>query len=289
MTKQIIGLVGNPNCGKTTLFNALTGANQRVGNWPGVTVERKEGKYTHDGLAITIVDLPGVYSLDAEDGDTGLDELVARDYLLSGEADVIINIVDASNLERNLYLTTQILEMRVPTILALNMMDVAKERDFKINISKLAERLGCTVVPMSAASNDGLPLLRDAINRALAKPIVPSAYVAYPAAIEDAIAQLIPHIEKHSPKRTVDARWTALKLLEYQDEVAPELANTELEKSLFPTAAESTKPSMMTSILSSLTVVTPSSVTSPKASPNRLGKSKPTFPTKSTKLFSTAS
>ncbi|MFS8117384.1 MAG: Fe(2+) transporter permease subunit FeoB [Microcoleus sp.] len=234
MTKQIIGLVGNPNCGKTTLFNSLTGANQRVGNWPGVTVERKEGKYTHDGLAITIVDLPGVYSLDAEDGDTGLDELVARDYLLSGEADVIINIVDASNLERNLYLTTQILEMRVPTILALNMMDVAKERDFKINISKLAERLGCTVVPMSAASNDGLPLLRDAINRALAKPIVPSAYVAYPAAIEDAIAQLIPHIEKHSPNRTVDARWTALKLLEYQDEVAPELANTELEQIVVP-------------------------------------------------------
>ncbi|TAG87042.1 MAG: Fe(2+) transporter permease subunit FeoB [Oscillatoriales cyanobacterium] len=234
MTQQIIGLVGNPNCGKTTLFNALTGANQRVGNWPGVTVERKEGKYTHDGLAITIVDLPGVYSLDAEDGDTGLDELVARDYLLSGEADVIINIVDASNLERNLYLTTQILEMRVPIILALNMMDVAKERDFKINISKLAERLGCTVVPMSAASNDGLPLLRDAINRALAKPIVPSAYVAYPAAIEDAIVQLIPHVEKHSPNRTVDARWTALKLLEYQDEIAPELANTELEQIVVP-------------------------------------------------------
>lgn len=234
MAKQIIGLVGNPNCGKTTLFNALTGANQRVGNWPGVTVERKEGKYTHDGLAITIVDLPGVYSLDAEDGDTGLDELVARDYLLSGEADVIINIVDASNLERNLYLNTQILEMRVPTILALNMMDVAKERDFRINVSKLAERLGCTVVPMSASSNDGVPLLRDAINRALAKPIVPSAYVAYPAAIEDAIAQLIPHIEKHSPNRTVDARWTAMKLLEYQDEFAPELANTELEKIVVP-------------------------------------------------------
>ena len=234
MTKQIIGLVGNPNCGKTTLFNSLTGANQRVGNWPGVTVERKEGKYTHDGLGITIVDLPGVYSLDAEDGDTGLDELVARDYLLSGEADVIINIVDASNLERNLYLTTQILEMRVPTILALNMMDVAKERDFKINVNKLAERLGCTVVPMSASSDDGVPLLRDAINRALAKPIVPSAYVAYPAAIEDAIAQLIPHIEKHSPNRNVDARWTALKLLEYQDEVAPELASTELEKIVVP-------------------------------------------------------
>ncbi|MCC3527112.1 MAG: Fe(2+) transporter permease subunit FeoB [Microcoleus sp. PH2017_22_RUC_O_B] len=234
MAKQIIGLVGNPNCGKTTLFNALTGANQRVGNWPGVTVERKEGKYTHDGLAITIVDLPGVYSLDAEDGDTGLDELVARDYLLGGEADVIVNIVDASNLERNLYLTTQILEMRVPMILALNMMDVAKERDIRINVSKFAERLGCIVVPMSASSNDGVPLLRDAVNKALQKPIAPSAYVAYPAVIEDAIAQLVPHIEKNSPNRCVDARWTALKLLEYQDEVAPELANTELEKIVVP-------------------------------------------------------
>ncbi|WP_373536969.1 Fe(2+) transporter permease subunit FeoB [Microcoleus sp.] len=234
MAKQIIGLVGNPNCGKTTLFNALTGANQRVGNWPGVTVERKEGKYTHDGLPITIVDLPGVYSIDAEDGDTGLDELVARDYLLSGEADVIVNIIDASNLERNLYLTTQVLEMRVPMIVALNMMDVAKERDIRIDVNKLAERLGCMVVPMSASSNDGVSLLRDAVNKSLQKPIAPSAYVAYPAVIEDAIAQLIPHIEQHSPNRQVDARWTALKLLEYQDEVAPELANKDLEQIVVP-------------------------------------------------------
>ncbi|MEG4863855.1 MULTISPECIES: Fe(2+) transporter permease subunit FeoB [unclassified Microcoleus] len=234
MAKQIIGLVGNPNCGKTTLFNALTGANQRVGNWPGVTVERKEGKYTHDGLPITIVDLPGVYSIDAEDGDTGLDELVARDYLLSGEADVIVNIIDASNLERNLYLTTQVLEMRVPMIVALNMMDVAKERDIRIDVNKLAERLGCMVVPMSASSNDGVSLLRDAVNKALQKPIAPSAYVAYPAVIEDAIAQLIPHIEQHSPNRQVDARWTALKLLEYQDDVAPELANKDLEQIVVP-------------------------------------------------------
>ncbi|MGA7934523.1 MAG: FeoB small GTPase domain-containing protein, partial [Kovacikia sp.] len=116
MTQPIIGLVGNPNCGKTTLFNALTGANQHVGNWPGVTVERKEGGYRHQGQQITVVDLPGVYSVDAEDTTTSLDELVARDYLLSGEADVIVNIVDASNLERNLYLTTQILEMGVPML-----------------------------------------------------------------------------------------------------------------------------------------------------------------------------
>jgi ferrous iron transport protein B len=230
MTGQIIGLVGNPNCGKTTLFNALTGANQRVGNWPGVTVERKEGKYKHDGLEITIVDLPGVYSLDAEDGDTGLDELVARDYLLSGEADVIVNIVDASNLERNLYLTMQILEMRVPMIVALNMMDVAKERDVRIDPKALAKRLGCPVIPMSAASNQGVGQLREAVNQALANPQVPPTYVAYPAVIEDAIAALIPYIHQHMPDRETLARWMSLKLLEYEDRIiAPELRSKALQ------------------------------------------------------------
>ncbi len=230
MTKQIIALVGNPNCGKTTLFNALTGANQRTGNWPGVTVERKEGKYIHNGKNITVVDLPGVYSLDAEDGDTGLDELIARDYLLSGEADVIINIVDASNLERNLYLSTQIMEMRLPMIVALNMMDVAKERDIKINSSLLSERLGCPVMPMCATSSKGVSELQDAINQSLLDLLVPPTYVAYPAVIEDAIAQLVPFVTEHSPNRTVDPRWTALKLLEYEDRVAPELRSKELEK-----------------------------------------------------------
>jgi ferrous iron transport protein B len=230
MSKLIIGLVGNPNCGKTTLFNSLTGANQRTGNWPGVTVERKEGKYAHNGSEITVVDLPGVYSLDAEDDDTGLDELVARDYLLSGEADVIINIVDASNLERNLYLTTQIMEMRLPMVIALNMMDVAKERDIKINSNLLCERLGCVVIPMSAVSNKGVLELKNIINQALANPKVPSTYVAYPAVIEDAVAELVPFITERSPNRPVDARWTALKLLEYEDKIAPELRSKELER-----------------------------------------------------------
>jgi ferrous iron transport protein B len=230
MSKQIIGLVGNPNCGKTTLFNSLTGANQRTGNWPGVTVERKEGKYTHNSHDIMVVDLPGVYSLDAEDDDTGLDELVARDYLLSGEANVIINIVDASNLERNLYLTTQIMEMRLPMVVALNMMDVAKERDIKINPSLLSERFGCPVIPMSAVSNKGVSELKNIINQALANLKVPSTYVAYPAVIEDAITELLPFIREHSPNRAIDARWTALKLLEYEDRIAPELRSKELER-----------------------------------------------------------
>ncbi len=229
MSKWIVGLVGNPNCGKTTLFNALTGANQRTGNWPGVTVERKEGKYTHNGSEITVVDLPGVYSLDAENDDTGLDELVARDYLLQNEADIIINIVDASNLERNLYLTTQIMEMRLPMIIALNMMDVANARDMRINAKLLAERLGCPVIPMSAATNKGVPQLKDVINQAVVNPKVSTTYVAYPAVIEDAITQLIPFINEHTSNRAVDARWKALKLLEYEDRIAPELRGRELE------------------------------------------------------------
>ena len=119
-----IGVVGNPNCGKTTLFNALTGAKQRVGNWPGVTVDRKVGYYSHGRHEIEVVDTPGIYSMSA----VSIDEIVARDFVLSGEADLIVNIVDASNIERNLYLTTQLLEMQVPMLITLNMMDVACQR-----------------------------------------------------------------------------------------------------------------------------------------------------------------
>lgn len=230
MTSQTIALVGNPNCGKTTLFNALTGANQRTGNWSGVTVERKEGKYISKGRNITVVDLPGVYSLDAEDSDTGLDEIIARDYLLSGEGDVIVNIVDASNLERNLYLSIQIVEMRLPMIVALNMMDVAKDRDINIKPHLLSERLGCPVIPMSAVSSKGISELQDAINQSIVDLVIPKTYVAYPAVIEDGIAQLVPFVQKHSPNRPIDARWTALKLLEYEDRVAPELRSKELER-----------------------------------------------------------
>ncbi len=210
-----IGLVGNPNCGKTTLFNALTGANQRVGNWPGVTVERKAGSFRHQGQEIGVVDLPGVYSLDAEDATTGLDELVARDYLLADEADLIINIVDASNLERNLYLTTQILEMGVPLVLALNMMDIAKKRDVKVDAVALAEKLGCPVIPMSAASGQGIPRLKSCLQAQVSNPVVPGAGVAYAPEIEAAIADLIPLLQNSQDSRSsqVNQRWTALNLL----------------------------------------------------------------------------
>ncbi|NTU87913.1 MAG: GTP-binding protein, partial [Chlorobiaceae bacterium] len=126
----VVAVVGNPNCGKTTLFNALTGLNQRVGNWPGVTVDRKTGHFTHNGTAYELVDLPGIYSLSA----LSQDEEIARDYIMSGEADLIVNIVDASNPDRNLYLTSRLLEMQVPVVVALNMIDVAAEKGIETDV-----------------------------------------------------------------------------------------------------------------------------------------------------------
>lgn len=226
--KPIIALIGNPNCGKTTLFNALTGANQRTGNWPGVTVDRKEGQFKYQDTPITVVDLPGVYSLDAEDSATGMDELVARDYLLSGEAELVINIVDASNLERNLYLTTQLMEMRLPMVIALNMMDIAEKRGIEIYPQQLAEQLGFPVIPIVAAEGKGVPLLLEQIGEMLTHLRRSPHYVAYPAVIEEALAELVPYITAHSSHRIVEPRWTALTLLQYDERVAPELATSEL-------------------------------------------------------------
>lgn len=226
----IVGIVGNPNCGKTCLFNALTGANQRVGNWPGVTVERKEGEYVHDGTKITLVDLPGVYSLDAEDGETGLDELVARDYLLSAEANLIVNIIDASNLERNLYLTTQVMEMGVPMILALNMMDLARDQGLRIDVDALADRLGCPVIPISAVRKEGLPQLRETIYQGLQQPPYPKSYVAYPPVMEEAIAAVVALLQEKNPDAPINPRWKAVQLLEYEDRVAPEILSPELDR-----------------------------------------------------------
>ncbi len=212
-----IALVGNPNCGKTTLFNALTGSNQRIGNWPGVTVERKEGSYQFQNRSITVVDLPGVYSLDVEDTGVGLDEQLARQYLLSGEARLIINIVDASNLERNLYLTTQLLEMGIPMAIALNMMDLAKRREIAIDIEQLEQRLGCPVIPMSASTGHGVQQLKEVIDRAIDYPSIPQSRVAYAPVIETALIDISEALEQQQQASTLHHRWRSLSLLQYDD------------------------------------------------------------------------
>jgi len=218
-----IALVGNPNCGKTTLFNALTGTNQRVGNWPGVTVDRKEGSYRHNGRQIAVVDLPGIYATDTSGEDDALDETIARNYLASGEAHLVVNIIDASNLERNLYLTTQLLEMGVPLAIALNMTDAAAERGVRIDVAQLSQRLGCPVVETVASRHQGIDDLRACIDRSLSALQRSTATVVYPAAIEDALSALAPAVAEQ-PMPTAFDRWNALKLLEYDDRHVPDLS-----------------------------------------------------------------
>ena len=171
MSSGTIALVGNPNSGKTTFFNALTGSNQYVGNWPGVTVEKKEGSFTYRGKEYHVVDLPGTYSL----GAFSEDEIVARDYILTGNPDVIINVIDASNVERNLYLTTQLLEMGKRVVIALNMVDEAKRRDIEFDIQGLSKRLNLPVVPTIASKEKGIEdIIKVAIQVMEKKPPVKS-------------------------------------------------------------------------------------------------------------------
>ena len=214
-------LAGNPNCGKSALFNALTGIRQTTGNWPGVTVERREGRCELDGRQVRVVDLPGIYSLDAD----SLDERVTRDYLLSHQADIIVNVLDAANLERNLYLTVQLLEMGVPLVVALNMMDVAAKRGIEIDTVQLAERLGCPVVPVVAVSKQGITELNA---RALA---VADGHErgGFALAHDEVVDQAVSELAKgfHAGGADGNARWLALKLLE-DDDAARKLADAEL-------------------------------------------------------------
>jgi ferrous iron transport protein B len=222
----VVGVVGNPNCGKTTLFNVLTGARQQVGNWPGVTVEKKTGEYRFADKHIELVDLPGTYSLESADDSVSLDEKVARDYVASRAADLIINIVDASNIERNLYLTSQLIEMRVPMLLVLNMIDVVKQRGIKIDTQFLAEQLGCPVIAVSASTKHGINQLQTAINNAvIAKPI-PTAAINYHPALEAAIAEISPLLVDTAQHYPCDLRWLAVRLLE-DDTLAKAIAGKE--------------------------------------------------------------
>ncbi|NKN34491.1 Fe(2+) transporter permease subunit FeoB [Marichromatium bheemlicum] len=221
-TSYTIGVIGNPNCGKTTLFNALTGARQRVGNWPGVTVERKTGHFRFGEADYTLIDLPGTYSLDVTEGAVSLDERIARDFVHAREADLILNIVDVASLERNLYLTTQLLEMGRPMVVALNMMDVAAERGLRVDAAALAERLGCPVVPIVATTGDGLNVLRTTLQQAVEQPPLPDARIDYAPALERAIEQLRERIEPIAAAHGDPARWLTVRLLE-GDDLAREL------------------------------------------------------------------
>ena len=210
-----IALAGNPNCGKTTLFNALTGSNQFVGNWPGVTVEKKEGKLKkHDDVIIT--DLPGIYSLSPYT----LEEVVARNYLIGERPDAILNIIDGTNLERNLYLTTQLTELGIPVVVAINMMDLVKKAGDKINIQELSRQLGCQVVEISALKGTGIQEAAEAAIKASAGPkTVPMHTFSGP--VEHAIAHIEEAAVNNMPEE--QQRWYAIKIFERDDKVLAQL------------------------------------------------------------------
>ena len=229
-----VALVGNPNCGKTTLFNALTGANQYVGNWPGVTVEKKSGKLKAD-KSIEITDLPGIYSLSPYT----LEEVIARDFLIKEHPDAILNIVDGTNLERNLYLSTQLLEMGIPVVVAVNMMDVVRKRGNQINITALEEKLSCPVVEISALKKEGIDQVVNCLKT------IPSTVgieaMAYSREVEDALTEIIERFEgsleyslkdlKREEEGAIDQvpehlqRFYAIKLLENDEKIRESLKN----------------------------------------------------------------
>ncbi|WP_317367304.1 ferrous iron transport protein B [uncultured Tyzzerella sp.] len=213
-----IGLVGNPNCGKTTMFNNLTGSFQYVGNWPGVTVEKKSGTVKNK-KDVNIVDLPGIYSLSPYT----LEEVITRDYIMEEKPNVIINIIDASNLERNLYLTTQVIEMGIPTIIALNMMDIVKKNGETIDVSKLSKAIGCPIIETSALKGDGLNILIEKALEIVNKDTNKNLDI-FSEKIEDVLSQIEDtiHIDK-------DKRWYSIKIFERDKKVLEKINLSEDE------------------------------------------------------------
>ncbi len=217
-----IVLAGNPNCGKTALFNALTGSRQRVGNWPGVTVDQKSGRMPYQGVDFKVVDLPGAYSISVISDETSIDERIACDYLLSGDADLVVNVIDGSNLERNLYLTLQLLEMHIPMVVAVNMMDVMHKRGIDLDLKKLSKLLDCPVVGIVASRGKGMDTLKETVMAAI-KKTKPTKF-ALPLSNE--IKQSLTAIKEFCAE-SMDRDWLALRLLEgdcyAQQHVGPEL------------------------------------------------------------------
>ncbi len=210
MTELIVGLAGNPNVGKTTVFNRLTGMRQHVGNWPGKTVERAEGHFKHGSYEYDVIDLPGNYALSAH----SMEEIVSRDFIVDDDSDVIINVVDAANLERNLYLTVQMMELGANMVMALNMNDFAKKKDHIIDIPLMSELLGFPVIEISAKDGDGFEELLTTVEKQASKPIDTSAKLSYGDELKEHLGDLQSLIEKDSNLLDVPSVWTAIKLLE---------------------------------------------------------------------------
>lgn len=215
-----IALVGNPNCGKTSIFNALTGSKQHVGNWPGVTVEKKEGKLKYQGKMVNVIDLPGIYSL----GAYSEDELVARKFILEDKPDVIVNIIDSTNIERNLYLTMQLMEMHSNVIVVLNMMDEAKKKNININVNELCKKLKAPIVETIATKNTGLDSLKDKIFEIVeGKQKSEGIQVAYGDLVESQIAASVETIEQESILDKYPSNWLAIKILENDERIVDEI------------------------------------------------------------------
>ncbi len=210
MKKLIVGLAGNPNVGKTTVFNQLTGMHQHVGNWPGKTVERAEGSFKHGNYGYDIVDLPGNYALSAH----SIEEIVSRDFIVDDDSDVIINVVDAANLERNLYLTVQMMELGANLVMALNMNDFAKKKDHIIDIKLMSELLGFPVIEVNAKTKDGFDELLTTVEKASKNPIDSSAKLSYGDELKEHLSDLQALIEQDKNLLDVPSIWTAIKLLE---------------------------------------------------------------------------
>ena len=210
MTELIVGLAGNPNVGKTTVFNQLTGMRQHVGNWPGKTVERAEGHFSHGGYDYDVVDLPGNYALSAH----SMEEIVSRDFIVDDDSDVIVNVVDAANLERNLYLTVQMMELGANLVMALNMNDFAKKKDHIIDIKLMSELLGFPVIEINAKTKDGFEELLTTVEKASKNPIDSSEKLSYGNEIKGHLASIQQLIEQDSSLLDVPSIWTAIKLLE---------------------------------------------------------------------------